>query len=280
MFLVLGLLLIGGSLYAASGDLIVNGKVGIGTTNPAEILHLSAPTSNRSMLKFSDSATNAFVGLKGSNLSFGTYSAEDMMVLTASGNVGIGTTSPTAKLHVVQPENAVWAARIVSSAASGNSALLWGYAASTSADSALLDISSGGGAQLMMKGNGYVGIGTTSPAYTLDVAGYIRGTNVNPSDLHLKDSIFPVEAALDKVLSMQGVSYTWKREEYKARNFPAGRHYGVIAQEMEKVLPEAVSTSPDGEKSVAYTEIIPVLIEAIKEQQKEIEQLKKALNLK
>ena len=51
----------------------------------------------------------------------------------------------------------------------------------------------------------------------------------------------------------------------------------MIAQEIETVLPEVVKTAPDGSKAVAYTEIIPVLIEAIKEQQKEIEQLKKMI---
>jgi len=48
----------------------------------------------------------------------------------------------------------------------------------------------------------------------------------------------------------------------------------VVAQEVERVLPEVVKEGPGGEKSVSYTEIVPVLIEAIKEQQKEIERLK------
>jgi len=79
---------------------------------------------------------------------------------------------------------------------------------------------------------------------------------------------------------LNGLSYEWKTEEYMDRGFQEGRHYGVIAQEIEKVLPEIVNTAPDGTKSVAYTEIIPVLIEAIKEQQKEIEQLKKIISAK
>ncbi len=82
---------------------------------------------------------------------------------------------------------------------------------------------------------------------------------------------------MTKVLSMEGVTFNWRRDEFKENNFPEGRHYGVIAQEMEKVLPDVVLTAPDGSKSVAYMEIIPVLIEAIKEQQKEIEQLKKMI---
>jgi hypothetical protein len=133
---------------------------------------------------------------------------------------------------------------------------------------------------LMIKSNGYVGIGVgmTNPLYPLDVAGVIRANNVAPpSDRRFKDNITSIESPLNKVLSMEGVTFNWKREEFKKQNFPEGRHYGVIAQEMEKVLPEVVLTASDGSKSVAYMEIIPVLIEAIKEQQKEIEALKKIL---
>jgi hypothetical protein len=73
------------------------------------------------------------------------------------------------------------------------------------------------------------------------------------------------------VLDITGISYEWKTDDYKDKGFPGGRHYGVIAQEVEKVLPEVVNTGSDGTKAVAYTELIPVLIEAVKEQQKLIE---------
>jgi len=64
------------------------------------------------------------------------------------------------------------------------------------------------------------------------------------------------------------------KDEFKEKGFPEGRHYGVVTQEVERVLPEVVKEGPGGEKSVSYKEIVPVLIEAIKEQQKEIERLK------
>ncbi|MFC1799620.1 DUF1670 domain-containing protein [Candidatus Eisenbacteria bacterium] len=63
----------------------------------------------------------------------------------------------------------------------------------------------------------------------------------------------------------QGLRFNWRREDYEDRGFPEGTHYGVIAQEAEMVLPEIVSTAPDGERSVAYAELVPVLIESIKE---------------
>jgi hypothetical protein len=83
------------------------------------------------------------------------------------------------------------------------------------------------------------------------------------SDERLKSDIKTIDNALDKVMNMRGVSYTKQAE----------KGIGVIAQEVEKVLPEVVT---DGEyKSVAYGNIVGVLIEAIKEQQKQIDELKK-----
>ena len=69
---------------------------------------------------------------------------------------------------------------------------------------------------------------------------------------------------------------TWS-QEFEDMGFPRGEHFGVIAQEVDEVLPQVVSESPTGEKAVAYTEIIPVLIEAIKAQQEQIEALKARL---
>ena len=83
---------------------------------------------------------------------------------------------------------------------------------------------------------------------------------------------------LRKVLSLQGKSYEWKRDEFARENFPEGRVTGVIAQEIEKVLPELVGTRRDGYKGVAYQEIVPVLIEAVKEQQKIIDSQRKEIS--
>lgn len=137
---------------------------------------------------------------------------------------------------------------------------------------------------VLNRGGGNVGIGTSNPGHTLDVNGttwsyygYLSG-----SDIKFKKNLLPISDALSKVLQLGGVSYEWKEDYYKVKESPEGpevmknkapegSHYGVIAQEIEKILPEVVKEGFEGTKAVAYTEIIPVLIEAIKEQQKLIE---------
>ena len=69
------------------------------------------------------------------------------------------------------------------------------------------------------------------------------------------------------------MTFDWKTDEYPEKDFDEGTHYGCIAQEVEEVLPEVVGEGPDGDKTVAYAEIVPVLIESIKAQQRQIELL-------
>ncbi len=77
--------------------------------------------------------------------------------------------------------------------------------------------------------------------------------------------------------SLHGVQFEWNREEYPDNGFRGGKQIGLIAQEVEDVLQELVRTDKDGYKSLEYGKMIAVLIEAIKEQQKEIEALKAAV---
>jgi hypothetical protein len=66
---------------------------------------------------------------------------------------------------------------------------------------------------------------------------------------------------------MNGVSYEWKSDANQGK----GRDIGLIAQEVETVLPELVVTDNKGYKSLSYDRVVPVLVEAIKEQQKTID---------
>jgi hypothetical protein len=99
----------------------------------------------------------------------------------------------------------------------------------------------------------------------------IAGNFYDNSDARLKKNIAPITGGLQKVLQLRGVTYDWidsKRSSVQ--------QVGFIAQEVEKVFPQLVKTDEDGTKSVAYSKMVPVLLEAIKEQQQMIEELKSA----
>ena len=95
----------------------------------------------------------------------------------------------------------------------------------------------------------------------------------------LKRDILPIENALDKILMLNGVTYNWNKEFDPDKNLDDDNHIGLLAQDVEKIIPQIVSTDDSKHqlKSMAYTELIPVLIEAIKEQQTQINELKNKL---
>lgn len=96
------------------------------------------------------------------------------------------------------------------------------------------------------------------------------------SDKRLKANIKPIAKALDKIKKIEGVSYTRKDQADKNK-----KHIGVIAQDLLQVVPEVVQVpdKPEGMHSVDYSKLTALLIEGIKEQQKEIELLKREINL-
>ena len=109
-----------------------------------------------------------------------------------------------------------------------------------------------------------VGLGNLSSSGNALSGNFTATGNVTAySDERLKSHIQTIPHALDKVLSVRGVTFDMNGE----------RATGVIAQELEKVLPEAVFDNTDGFKSVAYGNVVGLLIEAIKEQQTQIETL-------
>ena len=113
---------------------------------------------------------------------------------------------------------------------------------------------------------------TTSGGVTVTGALTATGDVTAFSDITLKEDIEVIPNALDKVSQIRGVTFTRKDLDDKSRKS------GVIAQEVEKVLPEVVSTTEDGTKTVAYGNLVGLLIESIKELKAEVEELKKERN--
>ncbi|MEX0987976.1 MAG: tail fiber domain-containing protein, partial [Bacteroidales bacterium] len=99
------------------------------------------------------------------------------------------------------------------------------------------------------------------------------------SDIRYKQNISPIASAMEYVNSINGVYFDWNTEDYDQKGFNENRQIGFIAQEIEEVLPELVETDEQGYKSVDYSKITAVLIQAMKEQQTEIDDLRKE-NLK
>ena len=112
-------------------------------------------------------------------------------------------------------------------------------------------------------------------------AGRIDATNdvvaFSSSDIRFKENIKPIENAIDKIRKISGNTYDWK-EENKVEHGYEGNDVGVIAQEIEAVLPQLVQTRESGFKAVKYDKLVALLIEGIKEQQLQIEQLRIDLN--
>jgi hypothetical protein len=92
-------------------------------------------------------------------------------------------------------------------------------------------------------------------------------------------NIMPITDALTKLQQINGVEYEMNTEAFKEKNFAKGRQMGFLAQNVEKVVPEAVSENEDGYKGVDYARLVPLLLESIKEQQKQIEVLEKRIEV-
>jgi hypothetical protein len=128
--------------------------------------------------------------------------------------------------------------------------------------------------------NGALKIGNITESVT---NGAIYASNdvvaFSTSDARLKKYPKNIPNALDKVNQLNGVNFIWRKanEDIKenVHSFE-GRDVGVIAQEVEAVLPEVVTTRETGYKAVKYEKIVPLLIEAIKELKVEIDELKKS----
>jgi hypothetical protein len=274
------------------------------------VARFGSNASNAIELRTDDSATGFWIRNDGSNTVISTKVGDlyfgyagrsglaqhffagtipsEVLTLASNGNVGIGTTAPGYKLHVV------------GDVMIDNGVLRWQNANPqivTTWDTMdiYLDTDNNVNADIFriwhngppgsatnvftINNAGNVGIGTTSPAYKLDVNGDIRTTGclvynggtlgTCVSDRRSKENIQNLTFInpLEKVLNLQPKKFTFKNDSMEIT--------GLIAQEVEQIAPELVTSDENGYKRIKYGYIQWLLLEAIKEQQKQIEQLQK-----
>lgn len=242
----------GNNLFRVTGE----GRVGVGTTSPGAGLELNNAGGYGSALSLNNTGGGTewrisswtdgnlrFVKIPGS-----TFTA--MQMEPVNGWVGVGTT-PTANLHIRHDQFVPGGGLRLEQELDGDE---WLFYTSQSVN------------DLRLFFNG------VAKGEFDDVTGNYTAV----SDERLKKNIEPVESVLDKINSLQPRKYNMKEEVNTAE-----KHYGFIAQELEKIFPELVSVTPDdGDgiadlRTVSYTELIPILVKAIQEQQKLIEELQR-----
>ncbi|HWO57897.1 MAG TPA: tail fiber domain-containing protein [bacterium] len=213
--------------------------------------------------------TASFVWADSTSADFASTGPSQFLI-RARGGVGIGTNQPQTAtggqvLHILNPV--------------GSSVLR-------------LDDGEFNGIQWEIQSTVYGGIGTLNlsniTAFTnpfqfygsgdFHASGVICAANhACPSDERLKEDIHPLSGALAGISQLQGVTYCWNAEARREQSLPADRQVGLLAQNVQKIIPQAVSEQPDGYLAVDYARLVPLLIEAIKEQQGQIESLKRRL---
>lgn len=289
-------------------------QTGIGTTTPATKLHVKSNgatfrlegTDHTYMEFFPQGASTRFgwIGFPSANVNdltissqnasgsliFNTNNAERFRI-NSSGLVGIGNTAPISTLTVGNATGTI-PGEITLYPTTGSfeggqinikkslvgSTVDWiiDQYGTSAAEARLRIFNTTEANGIIIKENGFIGMGTSNPTVRLQVAGDIIANSIaGSSDNRFKTNILLIENPLQKVLKLRGVTFDWKTKEFPNRMFSENRAIGFIAQEVEQVIPEVVQTenSTEGFKSVQYDKVVALLVEAIKEQQKQIEQL-------
>jgi hypothetical protein len=285
-----------------------SGNVGIGTTSPGGKLDIKTPmgTSGRfdgaqlrlestntvdttgfQGIRFATSTTPNYGWSMGANRSgsgrgsfrffehINSITGVERFTIKQDGNVGIGTTNPAYKLDIsgsLRATTGIFLGNISTSGSvlfNDNQGINFGnsnakiYGSSTDG----IKFNGGGSEKMRLTQAGNVGIGTTNPGVALDVVGAIRATGdvtaFHSSDERLKANKKIIENATDKIEQIGGYEFDWVPKEGVHIN--EGHDIGVIAQEVEKVIPEVVVTRDNGYKAVKYEKLVPLLIEAVKE---------------
>lgn len=253
------------------------GRIGINTPNPKATLDITAKTDG---------------SIQAEGLMIPRLTGDQIQTMTAAIQPGTESLmiyatatpqSPTSKVaKITQPGYYFWNGANWESMAVNSNIYTADGTITTSLASRNVDLN---GKNLVFSGTGSVGIGTSpSASAKLDVAGTIKASAVDyNSDERLKQNITDLKASNEILDKLRPVSYFWN-EAGKKKGGNAQLQYGLVAQEVEMVLPNIVNTDfKDGYKSVNYNELIPLLLQAVQEQgkkikelQREVQQLKKS----
>lgn len=284
-----------GATWSERMRLTNNGNLGIGTTNPADKLtvltpkgfygftHLATDANGANPIALSSyvggsasGATGGWLGTKTNHdLHFFTNGGQPSMTIIALGNVGIGTSTPTNKLHV---ESTGIGSVAVYGNVTNSGTGVWGH--NNSGGTGVYG-SSGDGNGIVGESNGFAVLGRTNSGFAgyfegkvyvggpLNVFGNVCAANIPcQSDARLKQAVAELHYGLREVLRLRPVRWDWKDRAERQLNL------GLIAQEVEEVLPELVTTANDAKqtKGLNYIGLLPVVIKAIQEQQAALEQ--------
>ena len=236
-----------------------NGNCGIGTNDPDSIFHIKGSNpdvhlentgTGTGQLRVGHFTNGAFIGTYNDDgggsdiLRLGVHSGDEVIRITSTKLVGIGTSNPSGSLHVL--------------AESGIDGPVFDSGGTNNTNHALLVRDSANNQLVRVNNNGKVGIANSSPSEILHVTGNIlaSGTITPNSDIVFKKDVEPLQNALSKITQLLGINFTYKDNNEKSM--------GLVAQDVEKVYPELIR-GEEGNKSLNYMGLTGAIVEAIKE---------------
>lgn len=198
---------------------------------------------------------------------------DNTVIIGKNADIGIGTSTPTGKTQINSASTVTYPQLLLSETSTGFSRMTMTNSGTANRWTIASHADNSNAAAFF---NVFYS-GTNSNLFSIQGNGnaVLAGTLTQSSDKRLKTNIQPLNNSLSNILQINGYSYNWKNDLKK----DSKTQIGFIAQEVEEIFPEVVTTDEAGMKSVAYQNLVPVLVEALKEQQKQINDLKN-LNLK